>query len=463
MDVKATVDVPDRTAVPFAEDETQTKETPQGDREYRESGYRWIVIGLLSFSYLMVYVHRMCPAVLAQDLIKSFNATGAMAGLMASAYFYPYALMQVPSGVLADKLGPRLLVTICMIVASVGSVLFALADTVTTAFMARVLVGLGLSAVLVPSYKALTAWFSGRHYVMATSIVISVAGLGGVVAGSPLGWLSEQIGWRGSFHVIAGMTLVTALLVWFLVRNKPQDFGLPAVEKPAPSSGPAKSMPLGRSFGTILGSLDFWLMAIWFFFNGAVLFSFAGLWSGPYFMQVYGMSKTAAGNFINIFSFGWIFGPLAFGWLATRFPSNSRILGGSMFGMALLSIWIYLRNGTMSVIELYTFNSLFGLLGAGPAGVCFAAVKERFPIEISGTATGLLYVFPMAGSALYQPLAGAILDRSGHLKSGLGAGDFSALFIVYIVSCAVAGLAGLMLRRKKATENDLMVGVPATE
>ncbi|WP_083456288.1 MFS transporter [Desulfosarcina cetonica] len=371
--------------------------------------------------------------------------------------------MQVPSGILADKLGPRLLVTICMIVASVGSVLFSLADTVTTAFMARVLVGLGLSAVLVPSYKALTAWFSTKRYVMATSIVISVAGLGGVVAGSPLGWLSEQIGWRGSFQVIAGMTFATAILVWLLVRNKPQDFNLPAVEPTRTPAGPVKSMPIGQSFGTILGSLDFWLMAVWFFFNGAILFSFAGLWSGPYFMQVYGMSKTTAGNFINIFSFGWIFGPLLFGWLATRFPSNSRILGGSMSGMALLCLWIYLRNGSMAVIELYTFNTLFGLLGAGPAGVCFAAVKERFPLQIAGTATGLLYVFPMAGSALYQPLAGAILDRSGHLKSGLGAEDFSILFIVYVVSCALAGLAGFMLHRKNTAEIDLMAGAPATE
>lgn len=418
--------------------------------EYRESGYRWIIIGLLSFSYLMVYVHRMCPAILAQDLIRDFSATGAVVGMMASAYFYPYALMQVPSGILADKLGPRLLVTLCMIVAGVGSVLFALSDTVTTAFMARVLVGFGCSAVLVPTYKALTAWFSAKNYVMATSMVISIAGLGGIVAGSPLGWLSEKIGWRWSFHAVAALTFLTAFGIWFLVRNKPEDFKLPAVAPAEPVVGPAKGMPLSESFPLILKNRDFWFLAMWFFFNGGVVFSFMALWAGPYFMQVYGMSKPAAGNFINAFSCGWIFGPLAFAWLAVRRPSAAgRILGASMGVMMMTVLWIYLRNGVMGTLEMYAFCITFGFLGPGPTGICFAAIKERFPLRISGTATGVLYVFPMAGSALYQPLAGAILDRAGNVQTGLGADDFSLLFACYIFSLALASLAGFMLGNKK--------------
>ena len=416
---------------------------------HRVSPYRWVIISLLSFSYLLVYVHRMCPAVLAEDLIHSFNASGAVAGLMASAYFYPYALMQAPGGIIADKLGARLLVTICMFVASVGSVLFSMAGSVTTAFLARVLVGLGVSAVLVPTYKALTSWFPYRQFVMAASLVISIAGLGGVVAGSPLAWLSEHVGWRGSFQVLAGLTFLNGLLVWFFVRNRPQDFGLPPVEPEQEEADlPADRPPLGTSLGMILGSRNFWLLAVWFFFNGGIMFSFAGLWAGPYFMQVYGMSKTSAGSVINLFSFGWVFGPLLFAWLATRFPSHSRILGGSMAGMALLTLWLLMRNGTMSVPEIYVFNLLFGLLGAGPAGVCFAAAKERFPVRVAGTVTGLVYVFPMAGSAIFQPLAGAILDRSGNLTAGLGSGDFSALFVLYFVSCCLAGTAGFILGGK---------------
>jgi len=225
--------------------------------KYRGFPRRWVIILLLSFAYLLVYVHRMCPAVLAQDLIESFNTSGAMVGLMASAYFYPYAFMQIPSGIIADRLGPRLLVTICMCVASIGSLFFSMADSVTSAFLARVVVGFGLSAVLVPTYKALTIWFPTRQYVMATSFVLSIAGLGGVVAGSPLAWLSEYIGWRGSFQILAGLTLVTGLLVWFFVRDKPQDVGLPPVEPASKVPGdPLVSIPLGKAFGMIFENRD---------------------------------------------------------------------------------------------------------------------------------------------------------------------------------------------------------------
>lgn len=296
----------------------------------RASSYRWVILGILSFSYLLVFVHRMCPAVLAEDIMHSFGASGAVTGLLASAYFYPYALMQGPGGFITDRLGTRRLVTLSMLVASVGSVLFALSSGVTSAFLSRVLVGLGVSVVLVPTYKALTAWFPVKDYVLGTSLVIAVAGLGALLAGSPLAGLSEAIGWRGSFWVIAGLTMANAALVWFLVRDKPQDLGLPPVETIAEGDHhAAKSVPLRQVLPMVLGNRDFWLLAGWFFFNGGVLFSFAGLWAGPYYMQAYAMSKTQAGQVINVFSFGLVFGPLIFAWIAAKVPSRGRCWAGA--------------------------------------------------------------------------------------------------------------------------------------
>lgn len=415
---------------------------------YRLSPYRWMILGLLSASYLLVYVHRMCPAVLAEDIMRSFGASGATTGLLASAYFYPYALMQAPAGLIADKLGPRRLVTLSMLAASLGSVLFAMSIGVGTAFWSRVLVGLGVSVVLVPTYKALTTWFPAKDYVLGTSLVISIAGLGGLLAGSPLAWLSDAIGWRGSFWVIAGFTMVNAALVWFLVRDKPQDLGLPPVE-PSPGDGRfEEAIPVAKVMGMVLGNRDFWLLAGWFFFNGGVLFSFAGLWAGPYFMQAYAMSKTQAGQVINVFAFGWVFGPLIFAWIAAKIPSRGAVLGGSMVAWVIIMVWMLARNGSMNLAEIYTWNLTFGFLGAGPAGVCFAAVKERFPLRIAGTVTGLTYMFPMIGSAVYQPLAGAILDRSGNMEAGLSAADFTPLFLLYLASIVLGGILAYAYRPK---------------
>lgn len=417
---------------------------------YRPSPYRWVILSLLSCSYLLVYVHRMCPAVLADDLVRDFSSTGAMIGVMASAYFYPYALMQPPAGIIADRLGPRKLITICMFVATAGAVWFSLAASVSSAFWARMLVGLGSSAVLIPTYKALTTWFPANQYLLGTCLVISIAGLGGFVAGSPLAWLSGLIGWRNSLLAVAGLTFLNGFLVWTLVRDTPRQMGLPPVE-PDPENGGTEGSRLSvtDTLRLVAGKPDFWLLALWFFLNGGAMFSFSGLWAGPYYMQVYGMDRTAAGGAINMFAFGMISGPLIFAWINGKVRSGNAILGGDKAALALLMVWLLLRNGVMRVPEIYALNFLFGLLCAGAVGVCFTAVKELFPIKIAGSVTGFLYIFPMAGTALYQPLAGLILDRSGAVGTSLSAGDFTPLFLFYLASFVLAGMAGFGFKKER--------------
>lgn len=415
---------------------------------YGASPYRWVILSLLSFSYLLVFVHRMCPAVLADDLVRDFSSTGAMIGVMASAYFYPYALMQPPAGLIVDRLGPRKLITICMLVATVGAVWFSLAGSVSSAFWARMLIGLGSAAVFIPTCKALTTWFPANQYLLGTCLVISIAGLGGFVAGSPLAWLSGIIGWRNSLLAVGGLTFMSGFLVWTLVRDTPRQMGLPPVE-PDPENGGTEGpkFSVAETLRLVAGKPDFWLLALWFFLNGGVMFSFSGLWAGPYYMQVYGMDRTAAGSAINMFAFGMISGPLIFAWINGKVHSNNAILGGDKVALALLMVWLLTRNGVMRLPEIYALNFLFGMLCSGAVGVCFTAVKELFPIQIAGSVTGFIYIFPMAGTALYQPLAGLILDRSGAVSSGLSAGDFTPLFLFYLASFVLAGVAGFSFKK----------------
>ena len=78
----------------------------------KASAYRWIVFCLLAIGYLLVYFHRLCPAVVALDMQADLQTSGALLGFLAAAYFYPYALMQLPSGLLSDSWGPRKTITV---------------------------------------------------------------------------------------------------------------------------------------------------------------------------------------------------------------------------------------------------------------------------------------------------------------------------------------------------------------
>ncbi|EFK09535.1 conserved domain protein [delta proteobacterium NaphS2] len=106
--------------------------------------YRWVVFSLLAFGYLLVYFHRLCPAVVALDMQRDLKASGALLGFPASAYFYPYALMQLPSGLLSDSWGPRKTITLFFAVAGAASIFLGMVESVGPAILARILVGLGV-------------------------------------------------------------------------------------------------------------------------------------------------------------------------------------------------------------------------------------------------------------------------------------------------------------------------------
>ena len=118
--------------------------------------FRWLIFIVLALAYLFVYFHRLSLSVVANDLIKDFKTTASVMGLLGSTYFYCYAFMQFPAGLLSDSLGPRKSVTFFLIIASAGSIIFGFAPTIKIAFLGRVMVGLGVSMVFIPTMKILS-------------------------------------------------------------------------------------------------------------------------------------------------------------------------------------------------------------------------------------------------------------------------------------------------------------------
>ena len=116
----------------------------------KPSAYRWIVFSLLAFGYLLVYFHRLCPAVVALDMQTDLQTSGALLGFLAAAYFYPYALMQLPSGLLSDSWGPRKTITVFFALAGAASILLGMVGSLRLAILARILVGLGVAMLFEP-------------------------------------------------------------------------------------------------------------------------------------------------------------------------------------------------------------------------------------------------------------------------------------------------------------------------
>ena len=192
---------------------------------------RWGIFSMLVFAYMLVFFHRMAPAVVSADLMRDFATSGAALGSLAAMYFYIYTAMQIPAGVLADTLGARFTVAAGNLIAGTGSICFGLADSFWAASCGRALVGLGVSVVFVGLFKSNSVWFSSRNYGMVSGLTLLLGNIGAMASAGPLAALLGFYSWRTIFISLGVVTLVLSALTLLLVRNNPEDLGFPSVRE----------------------------------------------------------------------------------------------------------------------------------------------------------------------------------------------------------------------------------------
>jgi sugar phosphate permease len=401
--------------------------------------YRWIIFWTLSFGYLLVYFHRLCPAVVAVDMMRDLNATGALIGFLGAAYFYPYAAMQLPAGLLSDSWGPRNTITLFFVIAVAGSVILGLAPTVFIAILGRTMVGLGVAMLFVPTMKILAEWFHAKEFAVMTGILMAIGGLGSLVAATPLVWLSSWIGWRMSFIAVGVFTLVLAALVWIIVRDRPADMGWPSPSAEPSQTGQA-SIGLFESVKKVLATPYFWPVSIWFFFDAGIFFTFGGLWGGPYLIQVYGYSKAQAGQILSMLAIGMIVGSPLLSYVSTNLlRSRKKVIIFSSFIVLLLTACLAFFTGRIPLGGHYALCFGLGMFSSAIVVIGFTTNKELFPVQMAGTATGLVNFFPFAGGAVFQPVLGYVLEQQGKVDGAFTLAGYQQAFLV-LFFCGVIAL-----------------------
>ena len=404
--------------------------------------YRYAICLAIYLSYLLVFFHRLCPAVIALDIQADFGLSGTVLGLLGSAYFYPYALMQMPVGVLADSWGPRKTIATFFLVAAAGSLLMGLAPSLGWAVLGRVMVGTGVATVFVCHFKLLSRWFRPERFVTMGGVFMAVGGLGALTAGTPLAWLSDGLGWRLSLVAVGVFTAVMAGVVWLVVRDRPQDKGWPPVGPAAPE--PAERPRLLAGVRQVVTSRRFWPIALWCFFATGLSFAMGGLWGGPYLMQVYGLSKAAAGGVLSMFAVSLLVGSPLLGLVANRYGRKPVLMGCTL--VLVLSFGLLARfTGGLSLPMLYLVFFALGMGGAATGPLTATVPKELFPVEIAGASVGMVNLFPFLGGALFQVAMGAIVSWGGEGAAGAPVEAYRLMYLFALAGSLVAlGLSFLL-------------------
>ncbi len=411
----------------------------------RINRYRWMIFWILAFGYILVYFHRLCPAVVAVDMMRDLQTGGTLTGLLAAAYFYPYALMQLPSGLLTDSWGPRRTITLFFGVACIGAVMLGLAPTAGWAILGRTLVGLGAAMLFVPTLKILAEWFKPHEFAGMTGILMAMGGLGSLASAAPLAWINRVIGWRLSFILVGLLTLLLSGLVWWLVRDHPSAKGWAPL--PAPVSAAKNRRRLRQNIQAVVTNPHFWILAIWFFFNCAVFYSFAGIWGGPYMIQIHGLHPLHSGRILSLVAAGTIVGSPVLSYLSSRvFCARKPILRFCTGVLLVVTALLAFATAQLPVFSLYLICLSLGICASAVTVIAFTANKELFPVKMAGTASGLLNFFPFAGGAVFQPLAGFLLERQGLHGDMFTLAGYQSAFRLLFVCALIAFIASFFIK-----------------
>ena len=416
--------------------------------------FRWLIFIVLTLAYFFVYFHRLSLSIVANDLIADFTTTASVMGLLGSIYFYCYAFMQFPAGLLSDSLGPRKSVTFFLIIASAGSIIFGFAPTIKIAFLGRVMVGLGVSMVFIPTMKILSRWFHPHEFAFMTGILNAVGGIGVLAATWLLALMTLLFGWRISFELIGCFTFIIVVLVWLVVRDRPEDKGWPSIEelgktKDGKVTPPAKQIPLLEGAHRVISEKYFWPVAIWFFFDCGVFFAFGGLWGGPYLMHVYGMSRAQAGTVLSMIAWGMIIGSPPLGFLSDKVMKSRKkpfILCNLVLVIELAFLSCYPAG--LPHITLYILFFIFSICSSSVVIFGFTIIKELFPMEMAGTSTGMVNLFPFLGGAVFMPLLGRVLDAYPKSNTGGYSLEAYSMLLFILLGAAVLSLICTFLTKE---------------
>lgn len=399
---------------------------------------RWTAFAVVGGAYILAFFHRFAPAAIAGDLQHDFAIQATALGSLSAMYFYVYTLMQLPTGVLADTLGPRRIVAVGGVLAGAGALLFASASSFTLAAAGRLLIGLGVSVAFISMLKLNAAWFSERKFGALTGFTLLLGNLGSLLAATPLAWLLQWASWREVFVVVGGVSLVLAGLAWWLVRDDPKAVGLPS---PRELEGqPAHPAHHGHWFEGVLIVARNRLTWPGFFLNLGVagsLFAFAGLWAIPYLMQSHGWSRALAAQHSTLLLAAFAIGAFLIGAGSDRLGYRKPVI---LIACAVYIVsWLPLVLG-WALSPGYS-HALFFIMGLGASGftLSWAAAKEVNRHALAGTATSLVNTGAFLGAAILQPLAGWVIEHHG-----MAAG------IQLLAAAALLGtLAGFSLRETR--------------
>ena len=386
--------------------QTKTVLTP---RHRKFAHMQWLVFGLVIVAYMMSFFHRVAPVALGTQLQRDFSASSTELGFIAAMYFVMVTAMQIPTGIIADTIGPRKILVLGCVTAAIGSAILATATTIPMAAVGRALIGTGVAVPFVALLKLNASWFAPRQFATLSGLTILFGNFGSILSTYPLTVLSNYVDWRSIIAATGVASLGLGAAIWLYVRDTPSDVGFESAITGLP---PMARRPPNTSWLTqlhiVMANSATW-PCFWVGFGiCGTFFTFTSLWATPFLTKTYGLTKDLASAHVLVMLVCHAVSAIFVGRLSDKFANRKSLLLG--LGALYVLMWVPMF---MSAMRNPWFSfAVFAIQGIGSTSytLIWALAKEVNPPESAGMAIGVANTGMFLATAMLQPLIGWIID-----------------------------------------------------
>ncbi len=390
--------------------------------------------------YLFAFFARVEPGVLTNDLMKEFSLNATQVGAIVSTLYIPYVAMQLPWGLISDKLGSRLVIFVCCTVCGIGVLTFGLATAPWQLSCGRFLIGLSAAGAFLSCGKVVSEVMPPNKYALFMGVTTFIGSLGGVLGSGITANLAEKLGWRPLTCSIAIIGIITGLLAFIFVKK-------------GTSNSTSKKENILEGIKLLSSNPSAWLIGFYGCASFLPLSAVAELWGTPFIQARFGVSTSYASICSSVIFVCFGAGSILAAKIAEKLNSNKK-------ACVLMAIGLLVSFATAIYVDALNFWScvvLFGLGStfAGSSTLTFDMAYKCVPNSYAGTSAGFNNMLIMLSGIVFQPLLGRLLDffRAGKVNPDgtplYELASYRSAFILIIVVVALATISMIFVKERK--------------
>lgn len=391
----------------------------------------WSALLMGALFYCFQFLVRVSPNIMTDELMLSFSVDAAGLGFILMWYYAGYVGMQIPLGVLMDKMGPRRVIAAGAIVCALSTYGFSMATTPFMAAVTRLLIGLGSACGYIGTLKLGSQWFSREKMPIVVGVTMTLGTIGAGMGGLPLEFFVEKAGWQTALHFLAGAGLVIGLAILLIGKKPPHHTPVP------------EEQHILEDLRMIIKKPQAWLFAVYAMLMYLPLTLVGDLWGVSFLESKYGIPESEAAIPVLSMFIGVAVGAPVFAWLTHVWESRKKpMVLGTLCTFVIYIIILFAPTASLSVILISALFFLAGFFFNGQP-LAFTCICEIMPLHASGVAIGFVNMIVMLSGFIFLPVVGKILVLlwDGAMHQGVpvySASDFQLALAIIPVCLGLA-------------------------